>query len=55
VAVLHQIYAKVIAGLESAAHRRLEAALCWEPETREEIGNDHPDSAGPDRTEPDKS
>jgi hypothetical protein len=53
VAVLHQIYAKVIGGLEDAAHRRIEKALGWEPETREEIGNGHPDSAGPDRTEPD--
>lgn len=35
------------------AHRRIEEALGWEPETREEIGNDQPDSAGPDRTEPD--
>lgn len=52
VAVLHQIYAKVIGGLEAAAHRRIEEALGWEPETREEIGNDQPDSAGPDRTEP---
>jgi hypothetical protein len=55
VAVLHQSYAKIIAGLEPAAHRRIEEALGWEPETREEIGNDYPDSAGPDRTEPDKS
>lgn len=54
VAVLHQIYAKVIAGLEAAAHRRIEEALGWEAETREEIGNDHPDSAGPNRTEPDE-
>jgi hypothetical protein len=54
VAVLHQIYAKVIGGLGDAAHRRIEEALGWEPETREEIGNDQPDSAGPDRTEPDK-
>jgi integrase len=53
VAVLHQIYAKVIAGLEDAAHRRIEKALGWEPETREQIGNAQPDSAGPDRTEPD--
>lgn len=30
VAVLHQIYAKVIAGLESAAHDRIEKALGWE-------------------------
>ncbi|MGW4826691.1 tyrosine-type recombinase/integrase [Amycolatopsis japonica] len=29
VAVLHQIYAKVIAGLESAAHQRIEEALGW--------------------------
>jgi integrase len=29
VAVLHQIYAKVIAGLESAAHPRIERALDW--------------------------
>ena len=55
VAVLHQIYAKVIGGLEAAAHRRIEEALGWEPETREEIGNDQPDSAGPHRTQPDES
>ena len=30
VAVLHQIYAKVIAGLESAVHDRIEKALGWE-------------------------
>lgn len=30
VAVLHQIYAKVIAGLESAAHDRIEKALDWQ-------------------------
>ncbi|WP_217709595.1 integrase [Amycolatopsis sp. Hca4] len=29
VAVLHQIYAKVIAGLESAAHDRIEKVLDW--------------------------
>jgi hypothetical protein len=29
VAVLHQIYAKVIAGLEPAAHERIERALGW--------------------------
>jgi hypothetical protein len=29
VAVLHQIYAKVIASLESAAHDRIEKALGW--------------------------
>jgi integrase len=52
VAVLHQIYAKVIGGLEAAAHRRIEQALGWEPETREQIGNDQPDSAGLSRTEP---
>lgn len=33
VAVLHQIYAKVIAGLESAAHERIERALGWSAET----------------------
>ena len=55
VGVLHQIYAKVIGGLEAAAHRRIEEALGWEPETREQIGNDQPDSAGPDWTEPGKS
>lgn len=32
VAVLHQIYAKVIAGLESAAHDRIEKALDWRGE-----------------------
>ncbi|MDX3193799.1 hypothetical protein PV458_35825 [Streptomyces sp. MN03-5084-2B] len=30
IAVLHQIYAKVIASLESAAHDRIERALGWE-------------------------
>jgi hypothetical protein len=29
-AALHQIYAKVIAGLESAAHDRIEKAFGWE-------------------------
>jgi integrase len=33
VAVLHQIYAKVIGGLEAANHQRIEQALGWEPET----------------------
>ncbi|VVJ21122.1 Integrase [Amycolatopsis camponoti] len=28
--MLHQIYAKVIAGLESAAHNRVEKALDWQ-------------------------
>jgi len=32
VAVLHQIYAKVIAGLEAAAHERIERALGWSDE-----------------------
>lgn len=32
VAVLHQIYAKVIAGLEAAAHERIEQALGWSGE-----------------------
>ena len=35
VAVLHQIYAKVIAGLESAAHQRIEQALDWHDEPEE--------------------
>jgi integrase len=52
VAVLHQVYAKVISGLEAAAHRRIEEALGWEPETRTQIGDNSPDSAGPDRTQP---
>ena len=52
VAVLHQIYAKVISGLEAAAHRRIEEALGWEPETRTQIGDNSPDSAGVSRTEP---
>lgn len=29
VAVLHQVYAQVVAGLESAAHQRIEEALGW--------------------------
>jgi hypothetical protein len=33
VAVLHQIYAKVISGLEDAAHRRIEEALGWDDVT----------------------
>jgi hypothetical protein len=52
VAVLPQIYVKVIGGLEAAAHRRIEEALGWEPETRTQIGDNSPDSAGPNRTEP---
>jgi len=39
VAVLHQIYAKVIAGLEDAAHDRIEAALGWTADEREHNGN----------------
>ncbi|MEV6621060.1 integrase [Amycolatopsis sp. NPDC051106] len=35
VAVLHQIYAKVIAGVESAAHQRIERALGWHDESDE--------------------
>ena len=35
VAVLHQIYAKVISGLEGAAHERIERALGWS-----ELGNE---------------
>ncbi|MBE1502696.1 integrase [Amycolatopsis lexingtonensis] len=35
VAVLHQIYAKVIAGLESAAHQRIEQALDWRDQSDE--------------------
>jgi integrase len=53
VAVLHQIYAKVVAGLEAAAHERIERALGWSTETGERGGSDQPDSAGPNRTEPD--
>lgn len=52
VAVLHQIYAKVIAGLETAAHERIERALGWEVDPGERWGSDHPDSAGSSRTEP---
>jgi hypothetical protein len=55
VAVLHQIYAKVIAGLEAAAHERIEKALGWAGETRGRMGGDQPDSAGDSRTEPDGS
>ncbi len=55
VAVLHQIYAKVISGLEAANRRRIEEALGWEPETREQIENDQPDTADDDWTEPDES
>jgi integrase len=36
VAVLHQIYAKVIAGLESAAHQRIERALHWHGDAADE-------------------
>ena len=39
VAVLHQIYVKVIAGLEDAAHDRIEAALGWTADEREHNGN----------------
>ncbi|WP_435159635.1 tyrosine-type recombinase/integrase [Amycolatopsis sacchari] len=38
VAVLHQIYAKVIAGLESAVHARIERALGVEPDPPERGG-----------------
>jgi integrase len=50
VAVLHQIYAKVVAGLEAAAHERIERALGWSAETGGRMGGEHPDSAGPSRT-----
>lgn len=53
VAVLHQIYAKIIAGLEDAALDRIEKALGWAGEPRGRNGGDQPDSAGPSRTEPD--
>jgi len=52
-AVLHQTYAAVIAGLEAAAHKRIERALGWTGETGERGGSDQPDWAGSDRTEPD--
>jgi integrase len=39
VAVLHQIYAKVIAGLESAVHQWIEQALRWE-ESPAELGGE---------------
>lgn len=59
VAVLHQIYAKVIAGLEAAAHERIERALGWTEDSagalRGDNGGDHPDSAVDGRTGPDKS
>ena len=51
VAALHQIYAKVVAGLEGAAHERIERALGLISE-REDNENPQPDSVGPDRTEP---
>jgi hypothetical protein len=53
VAVLHTIYAKVISGLEAAAHERIEKALGWNPETGGRMGGEGPDSAGNGRTPPD--
>lgn len=38
VAVLHQIYGKVVAGLESAAHQRIEQALDWRGEDADRGG-----------------
>ena len=47
VAVLHQIHAKVISGLGSAAHQRIEAALGWEGETREGMAGAMAPTPGP--------
>jgi integrase len=38
VAVLHQIYAKVIGGLEAAAHERIERALGWDGDSGGAMG-----------------
>jgi integrase len=56
VAVLHHIYAKVIAGLEAAAHERIERALGWSSDDTEgSNGGDHLESAGDGRTAPDST
>jgi hypothetical protein len=44
--VLHQIYAKVIAGLEAAAHEGVEHALGWSSGGREDNGNTQPETPG---------
>lgn len=41
VAVLHQIYAKVIAGVDGAAHAQIEKAMDWD-ELGKKIGNKQP-------------
>jgi integrase len=52
VAVLHQIYAKVIAGLEAAAHERIEKALGWTVPERGRNGGGRPHSAAESRIQP---
>lgn len=59
VAVLHQIYAKVIAGQESSARRRIELALGLDPgaqavEAGPQIDHRESGSAGYGGTQPDK-
>ena len=54
VAVLHQIYAKVIAGQEAGARQRIEAALGLSGGSGPRIDREHPDSAGPSETQPDR-
>jgi integrase len=53
VAVLHQIYAKVIVGQEEAARQRIAAALGAQVLAR--IGRGQPENAGLDRTQPDNA
>lgn len=52
VAVLHQIYAKVINGLEAATHERIEKALGWTPSERGRNGGDPPHGTAYGRTQP---
>lgn len=52
VAVLHQIYAKVVAGLEAAAHERIERAFGWGAETGGRMGGR---STGFGRSLPDRA
>lgn len=52
VAVLHQIYAKVIAGLEAAAHERIEKALGLGTPERGDNGGDSPHMTADGRAQP---
>ena len=52
VAVLHQIYARVISSLEAAAHERIDRALSWTEFGGHPAGG-QPPTTGASQTEPD--